>query len=51
MTTKTWFITGCSTGFGRVLTEALLKTNANVVATARRAENAAAQTGAPDKHQ
>lgn len=32
---KTWLITGCSTGFGRVLTEELLKTDANVVATAR----------------
>jgi NAD(P)-dependent dehydrogenase (short-subunit alcohol dehydrogenase family) len=39
MTTKTWFITGCSTGFGRVLTEALLKTDANVVATARKPES------------
>lgn len=35
---KTWFITGCSTGFGRVLTEQLLKTDANVVATARNPE-------------
>ena len=35
MATKTWFITGCSTGFGRVLTEELLKTEANIVATAR----------------
>ncbi|MBY0462246.1 MAG: SDR family NAD(P)-dependent oxidoreductase [Alphaproteobacteria bacterium] len=33
---KTWFITGCSTGFGRALTEELLKsTDAQVVATAR----------------
>lgn len=35
MAQKTWFITGCSTGFGRVLTEELLKTDANIVATAR----------------
>jgi NAD(P)-dependent dehydrogenase (short-subunit alcohol dehydrogenase family) len=35
MTAKTWFITGCSTGFGRVLTEELLKTDAQIVATAR----------------
>ncbi|MBC7428679.1 MAG: SDR family NAD(P)-dependent oxidoreductase [Bacteriovorax sp.] len=32
---KIWFITGCSTGFGRSLTEELLKTNHRVVATAR----------------
>ena len=32
---KIWFITGCSTGFGRCLTEELLKTNHKVVATAR----------------
>ena len=35
MTAKTWLITGCSTGFGRLLVEELLKTDANVVATAR----------------
>ena len=35
MASKTWFITGCSTGFGHVLTEELLKTDANIVATAR----------------
>lgn len=33
---KTWFITGCSKGFGRALTEELLvSTNAQVIATAR----------------
>ncbi|MBC7711959.1 MAG: SDR family NAD(P)-dependent oxidoreductase [Rhizobacter sp.] len=32
---KVWFITGCSTGFGRCLTEELLKKNHKVVATAR----------------
>lgn len=32
---KVWFITGCSTGFGRILAEELLKTDAKVVATAR----------------
>jgi NADP-dependent 3-hydroxy acid dehydrogenase YdfG len=32
---KVWFITGCSTGFGRCLTEELLKTNHKVVGTAR----------------
>lgn len=32
---KVWFITGCSTGFGRCLTEELLKANQVVVATAR----------------
>lgn len=35
---KTWLITGCSTGFGRVLVEQLLKTDANVIATARKPE-------------
>ena len=33
---KVWFITGASTGFGRVLTEYLLAHGANVVATARK---------------
>lgn len=32
---KVWFVTGCSTGFGKCLVEALLKTKARVVATAR----------------
>ena len=32
---KVWFITGCSTGFGRCLTEELLITEHKVVATAR----------------
>jgi len=37
---KIWFITGCSKGFGRKLTEELLKTtDAYVVATARRPES------------
>ena len=38
MASKTWLITGCSTGFGRVLAEQLLKTDANVIATARKPE-------------
>jgi NAD(P)-dependent dehydrogenase (short-subunit alcohol dehydrogenase family) len=33
---KVWFITGASSGFGRLLTEYLLSLGANVVATARR---------------
>jgi len=33
--TKTWLITGCSTGFGRLLAEAALKRGDQVVATAR----------------
>jgi NAD(P)-dependent dehydrogenase (short-subunit alcohol dehydrogenase family) len=33
--TATWFITGCSTGFGRILAAYLLKRGNNVVATAR----------------
>ncbi len=32
---KVWFITGCSTGFGKLLAQELLKTSAQVVATAR----------------
>jgi NAD(P)-dependent dehydrogenase (short-subunit alcohol dehydrogenase family) len=33
--TKIWFITGCSTGFGRELTEAVLERGGRVIATAR----------------
>jgi NADP-dependent 3-hydroxy acid dehydrogenase YdfG len=32
---KIWFITGCSSGFGRCLVEELLKTDHSVIATAR----------------
>lgn len=35
---RTWFITGCSTGFGRLLAEEVLKSGDNVVATARQAD-------------
>jgi len=35
---KVWFITGASSGFGRLLAEHLLTLGANVVATARRTE-------------
>lgn len=35
---KVWFITGSSTGFGRALTEAVLKRGDRVVATARKPE-------------
>ena len=35
---KVWFITGCSTGFGRALTEAVLLHGNRVVATARKPE-------------
>lgn len=38
MTAQTWLITGCSTGFGRVLAELLLERGERVVATARRPE-------------
>ena len=41
MSQKTWFITGCSTGFGRVFVEELLKTDARVVATARNVDSIA----------
>ena len=36
--TKTWLITGCSTGFGRVLAEAVLARGDRLVATARKAD-------------
>lgn len=35
-TTRTWFITGASTGFGRLLAEEVLKGGGKVVATARK---------------
>src|SRR4051812_30907785 len=38
MTAKTWFITGASSGFGRVFAEYALARGHNVVATARRLE-------------
>jgi NADP-dependent 3-hydroxy acid dehydrogenase YdfG len=34
-TSRVWFITGCSTGFGRMLAEAALKAGDKVIATAR----------------
>jgi NADP-dependent 3-hydroxy acid dehydrogenase YdfG len=37
-TQKVWFITGCSSGFGRALAEAVLKKGEKVVATARNLE-------------
>lgn len=36
---KHWFITGASSGFGRLLAEYLLSLDAKVVATARRLES------------
>ncbi|GAA2846175.1 SDR family NAD(P)-dependent oxidoreductase [Streptosporangium fragile] len=39
--TRTWLITGASRGFGRHLTEAVLETGDQVVATARRPEHLA----------
>ncbi|HEU5046415.1 MAG TPA: oxidoreductase [Rickettsiales bacterium] len=35
---KVWFITGCSSGFGKILTQELLKSGERVVATARKVE-------------
>ena len=35
---RTWLITGSSTGFGRLLAEEVLKAGENVVATARKVE-------------
>lgn len=40
-TTRTWFITGASTGFGRILAEEVLKSGGKVVATARQREKVA----------
>ena len=37
-TSRTWFITGASTGFGRKLAEEVLKSGGRVVATARKPE-------------
>lgn len=34
-TSRTWFITGASTGFGRLLAEEVLKSGGKVMATAR----------------
>lgn len=36
MSSRVWFITGCSTGFGRCLAEEVLKTQDKVVVTARK---------------
>ena len=38
---RTWFITGASTGFGRVLAEEVLKAGCKVVATARNRDKVA----------
>jgi NAD(P)-dependent dehydrogenase (short-subunit alcohol dehydrogenase family) len=38
---RTWFITGASTGFGRLLAEEILKAGGKVVATARKPEQIA----------
>ena len=35
---KVWFITGASTGFGRLLAEEVLKAGDRVIATARKAD-------------
>lgn len=40
-TSRTWFITGASTGFGRKLAEEVLRTGGRVVATARKPEQIA----------
>lgn len=38
---RVWFITGCSTGFGRLLAEAVLQSGGKVIATARKQEQIA----------
>lgn len=40
-TSRTWFITGASTGFGRLLAEEVLKAGGKVVATARKLDSIA----------
>ncbi len=40
-TSRTWFITGASTGFGRILAEEVLKGGGKVVATARKLDKIA----------
>src|ERR1700743_2718001 len=40
-TPRTWFITGASTGFGRLLAEEVLKSGGKVIATARKLEKVA----------
>ena len=40
-TSRTWFITGASTGFGRLLAEEVLKLGGKVVATARKLDKVA----------
>jgi NAD(P)-dependent dehydrogenase (short-subunit alcohol dehydrogenase family) len=37
-TSRTWFITGASTGFGRLLAEEVLKSGGKVIATARKVD-------------
>lgn len=39
MSSKTWLITGCSSGFGRAIAETALLSGDEVIATARRAED------------
>ncbi len=46
MSGKTWLITGCSSGFGKVMAEELLSRGENVIATARKPETLDALTGA-----
>ncbi|HZY73860.1 MAG TPA: SDR family NAD(P)-dependent oxidoreductase, partial [Edaphobacter sp.] len=40
-TSRTWFITGASTGFGRLLAEEVLRSEGRVVATARKLDKVA----------
>jgi NAD(P)-dependent dehydrogenase (short-subunit alcohol dehydrogenase family) len=50
MAERVWFITGCSTGFGRVLAEAALERGDKVVATARKPQSLhALVTAHPDR--
>jgi NAD(P)-dependent dehydrogenase (short-subunit alcohol dehydrogenase family) len=42
---KVWFITGASTGFGRLLAEEVLKAGGRVIATARRGDQIADMVG------
>ena len=47
---KVWFITGASTGFGRLLAEEVLHTGGKVIATARDVQKVAdLEQGYPDR--
>ena len=47
---RTWFVTGCSSGLGRAMAEALVASGHNAVITARRVEQIKdLESKAPDR--